>query len=157
MAFYVVAHLLMLHILPVGFGTFHTNPKRKRGKDLPPRLRFLMLRYSSPRNPTDAGFFAPKGPKHNSPGQSAAPPWVAETTGFYALKGQNKPRTPYMRFADCIALSGLRTHWVAPYPGRCPGLVCGCPFGAFETRRDGRVAAQDVAVHVVQSEHGTFR
>ena len=28
--------------LPVGFDTFHTNPKRKRGKDLAPRLRFAL-------------------------------------------------------------------------------------------------------------------
>ena len=28
--------------LPADFGTFHTNPKRKRGKDLSPRLRFAL-------------------------------------------------------------------------------------------------------------------
>jgi hypothetical protein len=38
-------------------------------------------------------FFALKGPKHISPGQSAAPPRVPETGGFLALKGQNKRRT----------------------------------------------------------------
>ena len=29
--------------LPADFGTFHTNPKRKRGKDLSPRLRFGLV------------------------------------------------------------------------------------------------------------------
>ena len=28
--------------LPVDFGTFHTNPKHKRGRDLAPRLRFAL-------------------------------------------------------------------------------------------------------------------
>ena len=41
--------------------------------------------YSSPRNLAIADFFAPKGPKHISPGQSAAPPRVPETGRFVAL------------------------------------------------------------------------
>ena len=27
----------------------------------------------------------------------------------------------------CFALSGLEEGWSTPCPGRCPGLVCGCP------------------------------
>ena len=33
------------------------------------------------------------------------------------------------RGANCLALSGRRRS-DAKVPGRCPGLICGCPFGA---------------------------
>ena len=37
-----------------------------------------------------------------------------------------------MHFTNCSALTGLQTRRWIPFPGRCPGLICGCLFGATE-------------------------
>jgi hypothetical protein len=63
--------------------------------------------------------FRPEGAEQISPGQR---PGNGNFRGKQALKGRNKG------LASC-ALTGTG-ECVAMVPGRCPGLICGCPFGA---------------------------
>jgi hypothetical protein len=44
--------------------------------------------------------------------------------------------------AACAALSGFRTDISHLNPGRCPGLVWGCPFGANEVATFGGRASE---------------
>jgi hypothetical protein len=64
--------------------------------------------------------FALKGPQQFSPGQRPG------CTGC-----RRKRRCPERaKHSSCGALSGLEVRFVHAFsPGRCPGVVCGCPFG----------------------------
>ncbi len=83
--------------------------------------------------------FALKGQPQTSPGQSGTTPVVPRRPGWrthhapQALKGRNRERPEIVP-----PFQGLSRGW-AFYPGRrsttfvvslCPGLICGCPFGA---------------------------
>jgi hypothetical protein len=96
------------------------NLKRERGEGrrptlpfggCPPRLRVLMLRCFG---------VAPKGPKQESPGQR---PGYRHPDILVALKGRHKAIALFRPFR-------ARSRLVGAIPGRCPGLICGCPFGA---------------------------
>jgi hypothetical protein len=51
-----------------------------------------------------------------------------------ALKGRNKSRCQC-----CVAISGLATRGDDRSPGRCPGLICGRPFGAQGKQATGPI------------------
>ena len=81
--------------------------------------------------------------------QPRAAPWVTGPIRSTALKGRDNPATPALvaptatitphRRMDYAALSG-RMIFGAHFPGRCPGLDYGRPFGAaVSLPRRGRI------------------
>ncbi len=68
------------------------------------------------------------GPVGAATDQPRATPWVRR-----CLPKRPSPEGAKHPF-DCAALSGLGFRSIsAPFPGRCPGLIFGCPFGAGKT------------------------
>jgi hypothetical protein len=78
-----------------------------------PRLRALMLRCFG---------ICPEGAEHKSPGQR---PGNRDPDMTRALKGRHKGIAMFRPFRAWSRVVGA-------IPGRCPGLICGCPFGAAD-------------------------
>ena len=66
--------------------------------------------------------FCPEGAKQISPGQR---PGDRKPNRPRALKGRDTCRVMFRPFRAQVSASD-------PLPGRCPGLICGCPFGATD-------------------------
>src|SRR5229473_738004 len=92
----------------------------------------------------------PEGAEQTSPGQRPGKRGCV----------QNPSPERAAQLGDCFALTGrCRARWWYPFaarrspPGRCPGLICGCPFGTQEaqqrnikTRERGAVLARPNAL-----------
>ena len=66
--------------------------------------------------------FRPEGAATDQP---RASPWDHEVKPSSTLKGRHKAPEMFRPFRARVSTSD-------PIPGRCPGLICGCPFGAKE-------------------------
>jgi hypothetical protein len=78
-----------------------------------------------------ATVFRPEGAPTNQPGaerHTGALTQVSERPRVLARKGRNRAC-----FALCRPFRACPTRGTR-FPGRCPGLDCGCPFGADEKR-----------------------
>src|SRR4051794_34033933 len=97
------------------------------------RVRFAGIQYDVDSSTSEGKWWAAPGQDGATPRPEGAAtihprasPWVYVDDPHSSPEGAKNPGFL------CTALSGLMHHWNASIliPGRCPGLSCGCPFGA---------------------------
>src|SRR5579863_6698265 len=82
--------------------------------------------------------FCPEGAEQISPGQR---PETGKSNRPQALKGRDTGPPMFRPFR-------AQESTCDPIPGRCPGLICGCPFGA--TDKDAGIDATVSSVFSIQ-------
>jgi len=104
--------------------------------------------------------FAPKGPKHVSPGQSAAPPWEDRIASPWSPEGakQDSLRALCRPFRVCCRGRGNPgRRCAAGAASLCPGLTFRCPFGAKTWARETAQPIPWVLPAVTERESGRNR